>query len=125
MTTKFKKTITAELTGFIQSQARVLSLADLNWLIIDLPALRERFAKIPSETYPHLSEQQGKLFTKRQSKEFGIFLPRNISRQLETAETVQLDLLTQTSSEGIRRRPPCVKPTNHNPRCGMSKARLL
>jgi uncharacterized membrane protein YkvA (DUF1232 family) len=48
---------TAELTGFIQSQARVLSLADLNRLVIDLPALRERFAKIPSETYPYLSDQ--------------------------------------------------------------------
>ena len=60
MTTKFtdfKKTMTAELTGFIQSQARVLSLADLNRLVIDLPALRERFAKIPSETYPYLSDQ--------------------------------------------------------------------
>jgi uncharacterized membrane protein YkvA (DUF1232 family) len=49
--------MTAELTGFIQSQARVLSLADLNRLVIDLPALRERFAKIPSETYPYLSDQ--------------------------------------------------------------------
>src|SRR4029077_11854301 len=60
MTTKstdFKKIMTAELTGFIQSQARVLSLADLNRLVIDLPALRERFAKIPSETYPYLSDQ--------------------------------------------------------------------
>jgi uncharacterized membrane protein YkvA (DUF1232 family) len=60
MTTKstdFKETMTAELTGFIQSQARVLSLADLNRLVIDLPALRERFAKIPSETYPYLSGQ--------------------------------------------------------------------
>src|SRR4029077_16218927 len=60
MTTKstdFKETMTAELTGFIQSQARVLSLADLNRLVIDLPALRERLAKIPSETYPYLSDQ--------------------------------------------------------------------
>jgi uncharacterized membrane protein YkvA (DUF1232 family) len=60
MTTKstdFKKIMTAELTGFIQSQARVLSLADLNRLVIDLPALRERLAKIPSETYPYLSDQ--------------------------------------------------------------------
>jgi uncharacterized membrane protein YkvA (DUF1232 family) len=60
MTTKFtdfKKTMTAELTGFIQSQARVLSLADLNRLVIDLPALRERFAKISSEIYPYLSDQ--------------------------------------------------------------------
>ena len=60
MTTKstdFKKIMTAELTGFIQSQARVLSLADLNRLVIDLPALRERLAKIPPETYPYLSDQ--------------------------------------------------------------------
>jgi len=60
MTTKstdFKKIMTAELTGFIQSQTRVLSLADLNRLVIILPALRERFAKISSETYPCLSEQ--------------------------------------------------------------------
>ena len=49
--------MTAELTSFIQSQAAVLSLADLNRLVIDLPALRERFAKIPSETYPYLSDQ--------------------------------------------------------------------
>jgi uncharacterized membrane protein YkvA (DUF1232 family) len=55
--TDFKETMTAELTGFIQSQARALSLADLNRLVIDLPALRERFAKISSETYPYLSDQ--------------------------------------------------------------------
>ena len=46
--TDFKETMTAELTGFIQSQARALSLADLNRLVIDLPALRERLAKMPS-----------------------------------------------------------------------------
>jgi uncharacterized membrane protein YkvA (DUF1232 family) len=60
MTTKstdFKQIMTAELTGFIQSQARVLSFAHLNRSVIDLPALRERFAKIPSETYPYLSDQ--------------------------------------------------------------------
>ena len=55
--TDFKETMTAELTGFIQSQARALSLADLNRLVIDLPALRERLAKMPSETYPYLSDQ--------------------------------------------------------------------
>jgi uncharacterized membrane protein YkvA (DUF1232 family) len=60
MTTKstnFKEKMTAELTNFIQSQARGLSPADLNRLIVDLPALRERSAKIPSETYPYLSDQ--------------------------------------------------------------------
>jgi uncharacterized membrane protein YkvA (DUF1232 family) len=60
MTTKstdFKETMTAELAGFIQCQARTLSRADLNRLVIDLPALRERLAKIPPETYPYLSDQ--------------------------------------------------------------------
>jgi hypothetical protein len=60
MTTKstnFKETMATELTNFIQSQARALSPADLNRLIVDLPALRERFIKIPSQTYPYLSDQ--------------------------------------------------------------------
>jgi len=60
MTTKstnFKEKMTTELTNFIQSQARGLSPADLNRLIVDLPALRERFTKIPSQTYPYLSDQ--------------------------------------------------------------------
>jgi hypothetical protein len=46
MTTKstnFKETMATELTNFIQGQARALSPADLNRLIVDLPALRERF----------------------------------------------------------------------------------
>ena len=30
---------------------------EINRLIVDLPALRERFAKIPMETYPHLADQ--------------------------------------------------------------------
>jgi uncharacterized membrane protein YkvA (DUF1232 family) len=60
MTTKstdFKETMTGELTGFIQSQARALSLAELDRLTADLPALRERFAKIPAQTYPYLADQ--------------------------------------------------------------------
>jgi uncharacterized membrane protein YkvA (DUF1232 family) len=60
MTTKstnFKETMTTELTDFIQSQARALRPADLNRLMVDLPALRERFTKIPSQTYPYLSDQ--------------------------------------------------------------------
>jgi uncharacterized membrane protein YkvA (DUF1232 family) len=60
MTTKFtdfKETMTSEVTGFIQSQARALSIADIDRLIIDLPALRERFAKIPARTYPYLADQ--------------------------------------------------------------------
>lgn len=60
MTTKstdFKENMTTELTNFIQSQARGLSPADLNRMIVDLPALRERFTKIPSQTYQYLSDQ--------------------------------------------------------------------
>ena len=60
MTTKFtdfKETMTSEITGFIQSQARALSIADIDRLIVDLPALRERFAKIPAQTYPYLADQ--------------------------------------------------------------------
>jgi uncharacterized membrane protein YkvA (DUF1232 family) len=60
MTTKFtdfKETMTSEITGFIQSQARALSIADIDRLIVDLPALCERFAEIPAQTYPYLAEQ--------------------------------------------------------------------
>jgi uncharacterized membrane protein YkvA (DUF1232 family) len=60
MTTKFidfKESMTQELTKFIQSQAGALSLVDLDRLIRDLPALRERIAKIPSEKYAYLSEK--------------------------------------------------------------------
>ena len=60
MTTKFtdfKETMTSEITDFIKSQARALSIADIDRLIVDLPALRERFAKIPTQTYPYLTDQ--------------------------------------------------------------------
>ena len=60
MTTKvtdFKETMTSEIGSFIESQARAVSIADINRLIVDLPALRERFAKIPAETYPNLADQ--------------------------------------------------------------------
>jgi uncharacterized membrane protein YkvA (DUF1232 family) len=57
ISTDFREGITEEITGFIQSQARALSLADLDRLIVDLPALRERFAKIPAQTYPYLADQ--------------------------------------------------------------------
>jgi uncharacterized membrane protein YkvA (DUF1232 family) len=60
MTTKstdFKERITKELTGFIQSQASSLSVADLDRLIANLPALRERFARIAAQTYPYLADQ--------------------------------------------------------------------
>jgi uncharacterized membrane protein YkvA (DUF1232 family) len=55
--TEFKETMITEITGFIQSQGRALSVADLDRLIADLPALRERFAKIPAQTYPNLADQ--------------------------------------------------------------------
>ena len=40
----FKESMTRELTNFIRSQAGALSLADLDRLIINLPALRKRLA---------------------------------------------------------------------------------
>ena len=49
--------MTTELIDFVQSQASVLSVADLDWLIAELPALRERFTTIPSQIYPYLSDQ--------------------------------------------------------------------
>jgi len=55
--TDFKETITRELNDFIQSQARALSPAELDRLTADLPALRERFATIPAQTYPYLADQ--------------------------------------------------------------------
>jgi uncharacterized membrane protein YkvA (DUF1232 family) len=60
MTTKitdFKETMTAEIGGFIEGQARAVSIAGIKRLIVDLPALRERFAKIPAQTYPNLADQ--------------------------------------------------------------------
>jgi uncharacterized membrane protein YkvA (DUF1232 family) len=55
--TEFKETMTRELNDFIQTQARAVSLAELRQLSADLPALRERFAKIPAHTYPYLADQ--------------------------------------------------------------------
>ena len=51
------KRLVLELSDFIQIQARALSLGHLDQLIVALPALRERFTKIPSQTYVHLSDQ--------------------------------------------------------------------
>jgi uncharacterized membrane protein YkvA (DUF1232 family) len=53
----FRESMTMELTDFIQSQAGALSVADLDRLISDLPALRERFARLPLQTYTHLPDQ--------------------------------------------------------------------
>jgi uncharacterized membrane protein YkvA (DUF1232 family) len=52
----FKEWMTMELIDFVQNQASVLSVTDLNRLIANLPALRERFATIPSPTYPYLAD---------------------------------------------------------------------
>jgi uncharacterized membrane protein YkvA (DUF1232 family) len=60
MTTKFteiKEAMTSEIGSFIDRQARAVSIAEINRLIVDLPMLRKRFAKIPVETYPHLADQ--------------------------------------------------------------------
>jgi len=54
--TDFKEWMAMELIDFVQSQASALSVADLNRLIADLPALRKRFTTIPSRTYPYLSD---------------------------------------------------------------------
>jgi Protein of unknown function (DUF1232) len=54
--TDFRERMIMELIDFVQSQASVLSVAGLNRLIADLPALRERFTTIPSQTYPYLSD---------------------------------------------------------------------
>jgi len=52
----FKEWMTMELSDFVQNQASALSVADLDRLIADLPALRERFTTIPSHTYPYLAD---------------------------------------------------------------------
>jgi uncharacterized membrane protein YkvA (DUF1232 family) len=52
----FKEWMTMELIDFVQNQASVLTVTDLNRLIANLPALRERFATIPSQTYPYLAD---------------------------------------------------------------------
>jgi Protein of unknown function (DUF1232) len=53
----FRERITGEITDFIQNQARALSLTAIERLIADLPTLRERFAKIPAQTYPYLADE--------------------------------------------------------------------
>jgi len=55
--TNFRELITAEITAFIENQARAMSLAAIERLIADLPALRKGFAKIPAQTYPYLTDQ--------------------------------------------------------------------
>src|SRR6516162_5374026 len=55
--TNFKELITGEITAFVQNQARAISLAAIERLIADLPALRKQFAKIPAQTYSYLADQ--------------------------------------------------------------------
>src|SRR6516162_9071886 len=55
--TNFRELITAEITAFIQNQARAMSLAAIERLIADLPDLHKRFAKIPAQSYPYLADQ--------------------------------------------------------------------
>jgi uncharacterized membrane protein YkvA (DUF1232 family) len=60
MTTKyidFKEAMTTQLLDFVQSQAGALSPADLDQLIVDLPALRERFTETSAQPYPYLADQ--------------------------------------------------------------------
>jgi uncharacterized membrane protein YkvA (DUF1232 family) len=57
LSTDLRQQVTEELTEFVQRQARSLSLIDIEELIADLPVLRERFAKISSNSYPYLGEQ--------------------------------------------------------------------
>src|SRR5499427_663319 len=53
----FRERIAGEIAGFIQNQARAMSITAIERLIADLPALRERFAKIPVQTHPNLAHQ--------------------------------------------------------------------
>ncbi len=47
----------SEITNFVRHQARALSMGDLERLLVDLPSLRQRFARIPEHRYPFLAEQ--------------------------------------------------------------------
>ena len=47
----------SEITNFVRHQARALSMGDLERLLVDLPSLRQRFARIPTHRYPFLAEQ--------------------------------------------------------------------
>ena len=53
----FKEAMTMELTNYIECQARALTRADLDRLVVDLPALRGLSAKIPLGSYAYLADQ--------------------------------------------------------------------
>jgi uncharacterized membrane protein YkvA (DUF1232 family) len=53
----FREAMTMELTKYIECQARALTRADLDRLVVDLPAVRDLNAKIPSGSYAYLADQ--------------------------------------------------------------------
>ena len=53
----FKEAMTMELTNYIECQARALTRADLDRLVVDLPALRDLSTKIPLGSYAYLADQ--------------------------------------------------------------------
>ena len=53
----FIEAMTMELTKYIECQARALTRGDLDRLVVDLPALRDLSAKIPSGSYAYLADQ--------------------------------------------------------------------
>ena len=52
-----REQVIMDLSNFIESQSRVLSIEDLRRLTVSLPALRKRISKIPRRTYTHLADQ--------------------------------------------------------------------
>ena len=79
--TDFRERITGEITDFIQNQERALSLTAIERLIADLPTLRERFAKIPTQSTPALKAIQNQRYSNC-SLEF----LRRISRRRRSAQ---------------------------------------
>ncbi len=61
----------SEITNFVQHQTRALSMGDLERLLVDLPALRRRFARISAHRYSFLAEQSSFLarFVEKRSVE--------------------------------------------------------
>jgi hypothetical protein len=55
--TDFRERITGEITAFIQNQAHAMPITAIGRVVADLPALRNRIAKIPAGTYPYLAYQ--------------------------------------------------------------------
>jgi hypothetical protein len=50
--------MTVELTKYIECQARILTCADLDRLLVDLPAVRELSAKISSQRKTDSGEER-------------------------------------------------------------------